>query len=246
MSKLFFSDIHLSEQRPDLTSLLLNYLHQIGDDVTDVYVIGDLFEVWLGDDFIHPAYQPVLQAFKLLSRRLNLFFIAGNRDFLVGDEFSNLTGFEILADPSVIDLFGKPTLLLHGDLLCTDDHEYMAFRKMVRNPDAQQQFLALPLNQRIEWVKNTREESIEKSAQKTATIMDANIDTVKSYCKTHKVKQLIHGHTHRPSIDTIESDEGQITRYVLGDWVDQISVLSVSENNYELNDQRVNQKRMLK
>ncbi len=241
MSKLFFSDIHLSADKPNLSALLLSYLKQIGKDVTDIYVMGDLFEVWLGDDAIHPEYHPILQAFKLLSQRLNLYFIAGNRDFLIGDKFSKLTGFKILHDPTVIDLFGVPTLLLHGDLLCTDDHKYMAFRQMVRQSIWQKEFLALPINQRIELAKNVREESVLQSAQKTAVIMDANLATIKDYCKSHQVTQLIHGHTHRPSVNTISSEDSSITRYVLGDWIDDVSVLTVTKNNYILYDHRVHE-----
>ena len=239
-STLFFSDIHLSEDRPKLSTLLLNYLQQIGDEITDIYVIGDLFEVWLGDDLIHPSYMPVLNFFKKLSQQLNLYFIPGNRDFLVGAQFSNLTGFEILADPVIIELYGIPTLLLHGDLLCTDDHNYMAFRKQVRQPEWQQQFLALPSNQRIELAKKTRAESMQQTAQKTDIIMDANLATIKSYCEKHQVKQLIHGHTHRPEIGTISTNHTSIQRYVLGDWVDAISVLTVTKNKYHLDDPRIN------
>ena len=152
----------------------------------------------------------------------------GNRDFLIGERFVQLSGCRLLEDPTIIELEGKRTLLMHGDTLCTDDVEYQRFRTQVRNPDTQRQFLALPINERIAVAKHYRQESRERSRSKAEEIMDVNQGAVMEIMRRHGVYQLIHGHTHRPAVHSFILDDHSAQRIVLGDWYEQASILKCS------------------
>lgn len=178
----------------------------------------------MGDDDDEPVYQAVLAALRTLSERMAVFFIAGNRDFLVGERFAAATGCQVLADPTRIDLYGTPTLLMHGDSLCTEDTAYQTLRAQLRNPHWQQQFLAQPLAQRRAAARALRERSISDSAAKAEAIMDVTPQAVKDVMRQHGVTRLIHGHTHRPAIHDFQLDGQPVQRMVLGDWSAQGSV----------------------
>ena len=226
---LFISDLHLSDERPEITALFSLFLQNDAARARALYILGDLFEVWLGDDAVLPAYQPVLDGLRALTASgVPVYVMHGNRDFLIGERFVELSGCRLLEDPTVIELDGKRTLLMHGDTLCTDDAEYQRFRTQVRNPDTQRQFLALPINERIAVAKHYRQESRERSRSKTEEIMDVNQGAVMDIMRRHGVYQLIHGHTHRPAVHSFALDNHSAQRIVLGDWYEQASILRCS------------------
>ena len=226
---LFISDLHLSDERPEITALFSLFLQNDAARAQALYILGDLFEVWLGDDAVLPAYQPVIDGIHALTASgVPVYLMHGNRDFLIGEGFVRLSGCHLLEDPTVIELDGKRTLLMHGDTLCTDDVEYQRFRAQVRNPDTQRQFLGLPINERIAVAKHYRQESRERSRSKSEEIMDVNQDAVTDIMRRHGVYQLIHGHTHRPAVHTFTLDDHTAQRIVLGDWYEQASILKCS------------------
>ena len=226
---LFISDLHLSDERPEITALFLRFLQNDAARARALYILGDLFEVWLGDDAVLPAYQPVIDGISALTAGgVPVYVMHGNRDFLIGERFVQLSGCRLLEDPTVIELDGKRTLLMHGDTLCTDDVEYQHFRTQVRNPDTQRQFLALPINERIALAKHYRQESRERSRSKTEEIMDVNQGAVMDIMRRHEVYQMIHGHTHRPAVHSFTLDNHSAQRIVLGDWYEQASILRCS------------------
>lgn len=223
---LFISDLHLSPERPALTALFLDFLRARAPQAQALYILGDLFEVWLGDDAIHPAYHPVLQGLRTLADGgVPVYVMHGNRDFLLGTDFERLSGARLIADPTLIELGGEPTLLMHGDVLCTDDVEYQQFRAHVRDAATQRQFLALDIEQRIAMARQFRDASRERTSLKAEAIMDVNQTAVLAALRTHGVRRLIHGHTHRPAIHDFALDGQAARRIVLGDWYEQGSVL---------------------
>ena len=230
MPSLFVSDLHLAADRPETTRLFIRFLETRARQARAVYILGDLFEVWLGDDMILPDYQPAIAAMKALTDSgVPLFLMHGNRDFFMGQQLMQLCGATLLDDPSKIDLDGIPTLLMHGDTLCTDDLEYMKFRAMVRNPQWQNEVLAKSPTERLALAKQFREISKTETGNKAENIMDVNPTEVERMFSTHAVKRLIHGHTHRPAVHELEINNQNVQRIVLGDWYAQGSVL-VCEN----------------
>ncbi|MGD8576394.1 MAG: UDP-2,3-diacylglucosamine diphosphatase, partial [Thiohalophilus sp.] len=178
MSTLFISDLHLSEERPDITRLFIDFLHNRAMHAEALYILGDLFEVWLGDDMILPEYRQAIEAMHSLSRSVPLYVMYGNRDFLMRDEFLQKSGARLLEEPATIDLYGIPTLLLHGDTLCTDDIPYQEFRRMVRNPQWQEALLAKSPEERLALAREYRETSKQETGSKDEAIMDVNDETV--------------------------------------------------------------------
>jgi len=230
---LFISDLHLDPSRPAITELFLRFLHEQRDQAEALYILGDLFEAWIGDDAVGPD-EPVIAALQAFSAQVPTYFMHGNRDFLIGERFAELTGIALLADPTVIDLHGVPTLLMHGDSLCTDDVQYQQFRQMVRNPEWQAFFLAKTIPERLEMARMARSESGARNQQLDDYLMDVNQQTVEAEMQRHGITRLIHGHTHRPAIHHFELDGRTHTRVVLGDWYDQGSVLRVTADGMEL------------
>jgi len=240
MHTLFISDLHLSHDTPLIAENFFSLLQTQSANLDALYILGDLFEYWLGDDGISPLHQPVLSAIRQISSAgIPVYFIRGNRDFLISDKFAAQTGCQILQEPVVVNLYGNPTLLMHGDLLCTDDHDYLDFRKQVRNPQWQAHFLSLTMEKRIEMAKQARDSSQSSAKHKSLEIMDANPTTVTQYMREYHVKHLIHGHTHRPRIHEFMIDGEKASRIVLGDWGNKASYLSISESTVTLNDHRV-------
>jgi len=239
MHTLFISDLHLSHQTPIIAKNFLTLLSQQREKLDALYILGDLFEYWLGDDGITPLHQPILESIKYVSNSgVPVYFIRGNRDFLISAEFAKQAACEILEEPVVIDLYGNPTLIMHGDLLCSDDHAYMQFREQVRNPQWQAHFLSLNMEQRIEMAKQARDVSKSATKEITMDIMDANQLTVEKYMREFDVTTLIHGHTHRPDIHHFKLNNCAMKRVVLGDWGDEPSYLMVSEAESTLVDPR--------
>jgi UDP-2,3-diacylglucosamine hydrolase len=225
---LFISDLHLDDERPQITELFLNFLRGEARDAQALYILGDLFESWIGDDDDAPLAQTVQDALADLTRSgVNAYFMAGNRDFLVSDAFAARSGITLLQDPSVIELAGVPTLLMHGDTLCTDDVAYQKFRAQVRDPRWQQQFLSQPLAQRRAFAAQAREQSRLHTGATMAQIMDVTDTAVREALATHGAARLIHGHTHRPARHRVELADRVAERIVLGDWYEQGSVLRI-------------------
>ena len=228
---LFISDLHLDPERPAVTALFLEFLAARARQADAVYILGDLFEAWIGDDDETPLNLEVMQGIKAcVDAGTPVFVMHGNRDFLLGERFAMQTHCTLLQDPACIDLYGLPTLLMHGDLLCTDDTEYLAFREMVRDSAWQSELLAKSLAVRRKMAAEMRRDSREKTAGKPESIMDVNPTAVQDAMTQHAVVQLIHGHTHRPGVHTLHIDGQPARRYVLGDWYDQGSMLECNQD----------------
>ncbi len=233
---LFISDLHLDPQRPALTDLLLKFLEQPAWDAEALYILGDLFEAWIGDDDDAEPGSTVAAALRTLTKvGVPVYFLHGNRDFLLGERFAAASGVQLLPESVVIELAGESVLLLHGDTLCIDDGEYQVFRAQVRHPAWQAQILALPLAQRRVLAGQLRETSRQVAQQKATDIIDVNLAEVDRVMRAHGVQRLIHGHTHRPAIHNFRLDGQAARRAVLGDWQDsQGSVLRCDASGWRL------------
>jgi UDP-2,3-diacylglucosamine hydrolase len=215
---LFISDLHLDEPRPQATRCLLELLAGRARDAAALWVLGDLFEAWIGDDDDAPWLKPVLDGFAALSAQVPLHVFHGNRDFLLGAAFARRVGARLETEPKVLDLHGTPTVLLHGDELCTDDRDYQAFRDQVRRPAWQHGFLARSLAERRDFAAQARAASQRENSNKDAYLMDVNADAVAAVFRTSGATRMVHGHTHRPARHALEIDGHACERWVLGDW----------------------------
>lgn len=238
MSTFFLSDLHLSPERPELANAFIGFLKSYASQADAIYLLGDLFEYWIGDDAAQViGATPILDAMKQASEQTDCYFIAGNRDFLVGPEFEKVSGFKILKDETVIDLYGTPTLILHGDSMCTDDTAHMKFRdEIVNNEPVKQFLLSLSIDERIKQAMSAREQSHEHKASVSMQIMDVNSQSIEKAFVDHNVKQMIHGHTHRQNKHTHSND---CARYVLGDWGDTASILIANAQGLEIINQAI-------
>jgi len=235
LTTLFVADLHIGNEQPLVADRFIEFIATEAVKAEALYILGDLFEVWLGDDAIQEEHRKILDALKELTHGgVPVHVMHGNRDFLLGPDFEKMTGCTLLHDPTVIDLYGQPTLLMHGDMLCTDDLEYQQFRSMVHNLEWQKQFLGSTLQQRIEVARQYRSVSSERNKQKSLTIMDVNQNAVIEAMREHGVTRLIHGHTHRPAIHELEIEGQPAQRIVLGDWFEQSSQLICDEKGCEL------------
>jgi UDP-2,3-diacylglucosamine hydrolase len=237
MATLFVSDLHLDPERPAITELFGRFLDDEARGADALYILGDLFEAWVGDDDPSTAGAFVADRLRALAASgVPVNFIRGNRDFLLGDDYAKRAGINILPDPAVVMLHGEPTLVLHGDLLCTDDTAYQQVRAQTRDPRWQGDFLAQPLAARLAFAQQARAASQARHGELKAsglseTITDVAPDTVREWFKRYGIRRMIHGHTHRPAIH----DEGDgNSRIVLGDWYDQGSVLRVDDSGFNL------------
>jgi len=235
MNTLFISDLHLCKERPEIAELFLEFLEYRAKRSDALYILGDLFEVWIGDDALRPDNKRIIAALRaVVDHGTPVAFMHGNRDFLIGKTFADLSGCTLLPDPTIVELNSEPVLLMHGDTLCTDDTEYLQFRAKVRDPQFQHDFLSRPITKRADIAGHYRQESRARSKLKPMEIMDANADAVVKIMKQHHVKRLIHGHTHRPAIHSLKIDGQDAQRIVLGDWYRQGSVLILDDQGYHL------------
>lgn len=232
MRDLFISDIHLTAEKPEITQAFVAFLRSKTESCRNLYLLGDIFEAWLGDDLILENTQYILSEIKKLSDKgISVFFQHGNRDFLVSDRFSDITGAHILKDEAIITLpDGQVALLMHGDQLCTDDLEYQQFRQMVRQPLWQQHFLQKQPEERIAIARQLREASQMRNQQKTEEIMDVNDQAVAEALSRHQCSLLIHGHTHRPQVH----HNHHSVRYVLGDWGPDVWYIEADTDGLQL------------
>ncbi len=231
MTTLFISDLHLEEARPDITRAFLDFLDTRARGAEQLYILGDFFEAWIGDDEHTPLQDQVADALKSVSDAgTALFLMHGNRDFLIGEDFCARVGATLLDDPTVVDLYGTPTLLMHGDSLCTADVEYQKFRASMRNQQWQKAFLQRPLQDRQMVARQLREISMAKNKGKEEFIMDVTPEEVVKVMESHGVRRLIHGHTHRPAVHQHQVNGQAATRIVLGDWHENAWWLEVNRD----------------
>ena len=227
MSTLFISDLHLDPARPYIVELFTRFVARDARRAEALYILGDLFESWVGDDDDSPLAHQVVQSLSELNQAgVPVFFMHGNRDFLLGQAYAERAGMTLLNDPTVVEFAGERTLLMHGDTLCTDDVAYQEFRAVVRNPDWQKQFRARSLSERHAFAAQARAESVKHTAGAKPEIMDVNQAAVIAAMRKHGVRTLIHGHTHRPATHRFDLDGQAAERIVLGDWYEQSSVLT--------------------
>ena len=231
MAVLFISDLHLCTSRPDINRVFFDFLRGPAREAESLYVLGDLFEYWAGDDDLgDPFNRSIAAAFADYSQSgPKLSFMHGNRDFLLDGEFAKACGGSLIGDPYVLDLFGTRTLLMHGDTLCTDDTEYQRFRAQVRDPGWQRTFLALPLEARKRQIETVRQTSESEKQRKAPEIMDVNQAAVETVLRGHSYPRLIHGHTHRPARHVHRVDGRSCERWVLADWYQTGSYLRCDE-----------------
>lgn len=233
---LVIADLHLSQERPDITAAFLDFLNNTAVNADALYILGDLFEVWIGDDNPAPLLTQVADALRALrSQGILTYFCHGNRDFLLKKTFAKRAGFELLPPYHLADLYGKKALMMHGDSLCTLDFQYQKFRSWWNQPWWQWLILSTPLWYRQHLARKARRISKQDKQQKTAMIMDVTPEEVPRVMAEYQVQYLIHGHTHRPAVHEFSGlDSKPAYRYVVGDWYQQSSYLAITEDAWTL------------
>ncbi len=235
MTALLISDLHLDESRPAITELFVEFLESEARSAASLYILGDLFEAWIGDDEDGELPSRIRSALRQLSDSgVRLFVMRGNRDFLYGELFARQTGATLLQDCHLVSLSGVQTLLMHGDLLCTDDVPYQRMRKVFRSPIFQWIWLRRSLTKRRAYAAKLRQRSRTAVEEKSRQIMDVNQHAVQETMRRHGVRRLIHGHTHRPGSYPVDLDDGIGERLVLGDWHEHGSVLVCGKTGCQL------------
>lgn len=235
MSTLFIADLHLCPEEPAITAGFLRFLSGEARQADALYILGDLFEAWIGDDAPEPLYQQIAAAIKaVVDAGIPCYFIHGNRDFLLGKRYAKASGMTLLPEEKLLDVYGRNILIMHGDTLCTDDEGYQAFRRKVHRPWLQKLYLALPLFIRQRIADRMRADSQAANNMKSLEIMDVNPQAVVDTLTRHNVQWLIHGHTHRPAIHELEANGQPAFRCVLGAWHREGSMIKVTPENVEL------------
>nr|WP_153917181.1 UDP-2,3-diacylglucosamine diphosphatase [Pseudomonas sp. JG-B] len=230
---MLISDLHLEEERPDITRAFLHFLQTRAPQAEALYILGDFFEAWIGDDAMTPFQRSIAQALrKLADSGTRIFLMHGNRDFMIGSAFCREAGCTLLKDPSLVQMNGEPVLLMHGDSLCTQDEAYMRLRKWLRNPVSLFILRNLPLATRYKLARKLRKESRMQTRQKAVEITDVTAEEVPRMLRQFDARILIHGHTHRPATHDLELDGHPARRIVLGDWDRQGWALQVDESGF--------------
>lgn len=234
MATLFISDLHLPDESNYTTALFQSFLENLhATTVEALYILGDLFDVWIGDDAAANGYQNLMLALHdTVHRHIPIYLMHGNRDFLLGQQFAQISACQLIPDPTVINLYGTPTLLMHGDTLCTDDHAYQTFRTQVRSAEWQRKFLSMNPDSRKQAAHGLREESKRQGQSKADYLMDVNEQAVHGALKYHGVTHMIHGHTHRQAIHSVALEHSVGKRVVLGDWHTNGNVLVCDERDW--------------
>jgi len=236
LSTLLISDLHLTEERPQANERFISLLEDKGRAADALYILGDFFEYWIGDDDLAEPFNAIVASLlkDLTRRRVPVYVMHGNRDFLIGEGFCAATGATLLEDPSVVEIGGVKTLLMHGDTLCSDDLDYQAWRRKARDPAFQSAFLGKPLAERRQEVNRMRAQSKRVVQEKAPEIMDVNDEAVRRAMRSHGVRRLIHGHTHRPGRHALEVDGRRCERWVLPDWYGRGGYLEVARGEPKL------------
>lgn len=232
MHSIFISDLHLANERPHISEVFFEFVRHTAARAEALYILGDLFEYWIGDDDLDdPLNAAVARALgELAAGGVSVFFMHGNRDFLIGRQFAERAGAKLVADPLPVALYGTPTLLMHGDTLCSDDVDYQKFRATARDPKFQADFLAQPIAARRQRVGQLREINAQAKQAKTAEIMDVTLATVEQTLREFGYPRLIHGHTHRPARHLHVVDDRTCERWVLNDWYQRGGYLRCDAN----------------
>ena len=233
---LFVSDLHLIAERPEANEKFIAFIEQKARAARALYVLGDLFEYWIGDDDLGEPFNAVIAGFfsRLTRSGIPLYLMHGNRDFLIGARFCAQTGARLLDDPALVDIDGVKTLLMHGDTLCTDDVDYQAWRRTARSAESRRDFLSKSLAERRSTVTALREKSKAVIRAKPAEIMDVNQEAVRSAFRSHGVERLVHGHTHRPGRHELQVDGRRCERWVLPDWYGRGGYLEIAADRVRL------------
>ena len=228
MTTLFISDLHLCSGRPEISRNFFDFLRREAQGAEGLYILGDLFEYWAGDDDLgDPFNRAVIEALaQLVQDGVPIYLMHGNRDFVIGDTFAQASGVTLLPDPTLLSLHGQPTLLMHGDTLCTLDRDYQAFRREARSEAWIGAMLRRPLAERKAAIEAMRRQSEQEKRDKPAEIMDVNPAEVESALRRHGYPRLIHGHTHRPALHLHAFDGHACERWVLADWYRRGSYLA--------------------
>ena len=235
MSTLFISDLHLEASRPEIGEQFMAFLAGEARNADALYILGDLFEYWIGDDDPSPYYAEMKAAIRgLVDAGVPVYFMHGNRDFMIGERFAADTGVTLLEDPHLAEFHDDKVLLCHGDTLCTDDVEYQKVRAMTRNPAWQAMMLDKSVEERLAFAEQSRQQSLAHSMTSTDEIMDVNHDAVVATMRKHGVDILLHGHTHRPAVHPMHVNGRRANRIVLGDWYEQGSVVEWDEDGPRL------------
>ena len=235
MATLFIADLHLQTEEPAITAGFLRFLRGEAKSADALYILGDLFEAWIGDDDPNPLHREMAAAIHaLVDSGVPCYFIHGNRDFLIGKRYARESGMTLLPEEQVLDLYGRKVQIVHGDTLCTDDTGYLAFRAKVHTPWIQKVFLALPLFIRNRIAARMRAGSKAANSSKSMTIMDVNPQAVVRVMEKHDVQWLIHGHTHRPDVHSLIANGQPAHRVVLGAWHTEGSMVKVTPEGVEL------------
>ncbi len=237
MATLFISDLHLEPGRPEIGEQFLAFLTGPAREANALYILGDLFEAWIGDDDPNPYYGQMKSAIReLTDSGVPVFFMHGNRDFMIGKQFAAETGVRLLDDPHSIELHGENVLLSHGDAMCTDDVEYQTVRAMTRNPDWQAMMLSKSIEERVAFAVQAREQSLARGESMTEEIADVNQEAVEQTLRDSGADILLHGHTHRPAVHPFHVDDRPVHRIVLGDWYEQGSMVVWDEDGPRLEE----------
>ena len=235
MATLFISDLHLEAERPEIGEQFLAFLAGPARDAEALYILGDLFEAWIGDDDPSEYYAGMKQAIRALADSgVPVYFMHGNRDFMIGPRFAGEAGVTLLEDPYAVELYGEKVLLSHGDFLCTDDVEYQQVRAMTRNPEWQAMMMAKSVAERIAFAQQARATSAARHASMQEEIADVNQEAVEATIREHGCDVLLHGHTHRPAVHPFHVDERPVHRIVLGDWYEQGSMVEWDDDGPRL------------
>ena len=237
MTTYFISDLHLERIESPITNIFTAFLDDLNQN-DSLYILGDLFESWIGDDNVSELSQYISDRLLMLSERdISVAIMHGNRDFLIGEDFCKASSIKLINDPRIIEIDTKKVMLTHGDELCTDDSEYQAFRSVVRNPLWQKDFLNFPISKREKIAGEAKDASKDSKDNKAMEIMDVNTDAVLKAFNDHDIEIMIHGHTHRPNIHKVSNEGKNLTRYVLGDWSKNSAIiLKWNEAEVELMD----------
>lgn len=237
MATYFISDLHLERIESPITNIFTAFLDDLNQN-DSLYILGDLFESWIGDDNVSELSQYISDRLLMLSERdISVAIMHGNRDFLIGEDFCKASSIKLINDPRIIEIDTKKVMLTHGDELCTDDNEYQAFRSVVRNPLWQKDFLNFPISKREKIAGEAKDASKDSKENKAMEIMDVNTDAVLRAFNDHDIEIMIHGHTHRPNIHKVSNEGKNLTRYVLGDWSKNSAIiLKWNEAEVELMD----------
>ena len=241
MRTLFISDCHLTPDKPEIIEGFRRFINREASSADELYILGDLFEYWIGDDHLDDAVLQVLNDLRAASDQLPIYFLHGNRDFLIGNDFAKKTGCQILNAPVVIDLHGTPTLIMHGDELCSDDRAHQIYRVISRHPVTRAIWNHMSYRWRLRIANRIRRQSKRNMQRKSLEIMDVNRETVVRVMQQFSVTQLIHGHTHRPAVHQVELPNANVIgkRIVLGDWNQQADILSVEDGKLNLHSVNV-------